>query len=295
MDDVPTDMPFLPIAMELRLENVHTASLARRLHHPCPIAHIGHLPAKTTWVDTRFDVVAFSLILSGTGQLSVDGTAHDVAAPCVICEYPGPRFRYGPHGSWYEVYFTYDGSSAPVLAEIGLYRTGRTLWPIRSVGAIRRMLDELGGLIRDLGRAGNADRVDRMAEWIVSETLLDETERGSDAAHEQVLRVRAHLDEHYAEPVDFRRVARKFGFSFTTFRRHWERHMDKSPARYVKELRMKHACRMLCETSLPIADVAAQLGYDDPLYFSKAFRKYAGTAAREYRRRYALSSAVSRG
>jgi AraC-like DNA-binding protein len=154
------------------------------------------------------------------------------------------------------------------------------------------MLDELGDLIRHLGRAGNADRIDRMAEWIVSETLLDETDRAADAAHEQVLRVRAHLDEHYAEPIDLRRIARRFGFSFTTFRRQWERHIDTSPARYVQELRMKQACRMLCETSLPIADIALTLGYGDPLYFSKAFRRYAGTAAREYRRRYALSSTV---
>jgi AraC family transcriptional regulator of arabinose operon len=47
---------------------------------------------------------------------------------------------------------------------------------------------------------------------------------------------------------------------------------------------------MLCETDLPIADVAAEVGYGDPLYFSKAFRRHSSTTARDYRRRYALGA-----
>ena len=37
------------------------------------------------------------------------------------------------------------------------------------------------------------------------------------------------------------------------------------------------------ETTLPVGEIAARVGYEDPLYFSRRFRQVAGTKATEYR------------
>ncbi len=271
----------------LTTQGGHFASLGRRLPHPVRIAHIGHLPAKTSWVDTQFDVVAFSLILDGTGQLLVDGQTHDVQAPCVICEFPGPHFRYGPATTWYEIYFTYEGSSLSALTELGLVKAGRYLWPVRSLSRIRRKLEDMVELVASIEQVGNVDRLDRLCEWLVAETLLDEKEVGQDRMHRKVLAIRDWLEAHCSDELDLRRVAQRHGLSFTTFRRYWAQYFSESPARFVNAERMKRACRLLCETDLPIADIARQLGFDDPLYFSKKFHRHSGETARDYRRKYA--------
>jgi AraC-like DNA-binding protein len=41
---------------------------------------------------------------------------------------------------------------------------------------------------------------------------------------------------------------------------------------YFTRLRMSHACRLLESTSARVKEVAAALGYHDPLYFSKVFK-----------------------
>jgi AraC-like DNA-binding protein len=46
---------------------------------------------------------------------------------------------------------------------------------------------------------------------------------------------------------------------------------------------MREARRLLAGTSQPIAQIARQVGYDDPLYFSRAFREMIGQSPMDYR------------
>lgn len=52
---------------------------------------------------------------------------------------------------------------------------------------------------------------------------------------------------------------------------------------YFLRLKMQQAARLLDTTTLPIKNVAAQLGYDDQLYFSRQFRKIYGASPAQYR------------
>ena len=56
-----------------------------------------------------------------------------------------------------------------------------------------------------------------------------------------------------------------------------------SPIDFFIRLRMNRAGRLLVESSLPVKDIAAQLGYDDPFYFSRLFKSVHAVAPTEYR------------
>lgn len=51
-----------------------------------------------------------------------------------------------------------------------------------------------------------------------------------------------------------------------------------SPIEYFINLKMQEAIRLLTNDSLRIKEVAAALGYEDPFYFSRLFKKYIGTS-----------------
>ena len=57
----------------------------------------------------------------------------------------------------------------------------------------------------------------------------------------------------------------------------------KNIKRVITDVRMEKARTLLCGTNLPIADVAAQVGYHNPNYFSKLFRQETGLTPNEYR------------
>ena len=53
----------------------------------------------------------------------------------------------------------------------------------------------------------------------------------------------------------------------------------------VERCRCKTACEFLESTRIPVKDIATSLGYRDASSFSRAFRRWTGTAPRAYRDR----------
>lgn len=51
----------------------------------------------------------------------------------------------------------------------------------------------------------------------------------------------------------------------------------------VTEIRIRHACRSLQETALPISEIADQAGFKNPNYFSRVFKEKMGCTPRAYR------------
>lgn len=57
-----------------------------------------------------------------------------------------------------------------------------------------------------------------------------------------------------------------------------------SPVDYFIQLKMQRACQLLFFGTKHIKEIATDLGYDNPYYFSRLFKKYIGKAPKEYRR-----------
>ncbi len=57
-----------------------------------------------------------------------------------------------------------------------------------------------------------------------------------------------------------------------------------SPVDYFIQLKLQKACQLLFFGTKHIKEIATELGYDNPYYFSRLFKKYIGKAPKEYRR-----------
>lgn len=272
---------------------IHPAPLPRRYPHDLPVATLGYLAEKPEWVRTAFSSFNFSFILRGRGEYHREGETWAVEAPCVLTQWPGIFVEYGPEKTWEEVYLIYPSNCLPILEARRFANPSRPVWYVRDSSLLRRHVRELVELCRNLSLPGRADEIDRMCERMVLESLLSE-DRPAPAEEDQALRaIRTHVEEHYAEQLDFDALARRFALSPATFRRRWARQVSLPPGEYVTHLRMQQACRLLAETQQPIGDVARATGYHDVLYFSRRFRQCMGETARQYRRRNQAPSARS--
>lgn len=56
-----------------------------------------------------------------------------------------------------------------------------------------------------------------------------------------------------------------------------------SPIKHFIHMKMEHACFLLDSTALSVGEIAAELGYDDALYFSRLFKKVLGMSPKNYR------------
>jgi AraC family transcriptional regulator of arabinose operon len=80
-------------------------------------------------------------------------------------------------------------------------------------------------------------------------------------------------------------MARRAGLSTSHFSLLFKRFTSVRPQKFAVIWRVRHACRLLLETPLPIKAVAESLGYRDVFFFSRQFRKITGKTPTSFRRR----------
>ena len=89
---------------------------------------------------------------------------------------------------------------------------------------------------------------------------------------------------HYAEHEEKEKAIQLVGISRSHLFRSFQNYMNRSPKEYLTEYRIKQACRLLRETDLSVSAIAYSVGFENNLYFSKAFRKQKGESPSEYRK-----------
>ncbi len=92
-----------------------------------------------------------------------------------------------------------------------------------------------------------------------------------------------YLRENVGRAVDLEALAGSLHFSYPHFRRLFRELTGVSPYRYHLQLRIMRAKELLEEGSLPVKEVAAALGFDDPYYFARIFKEKTGVPPSKWR------------
>lgn len=96
-------------------------------------------------------------------------------------------------------------------------------------------------------------------------------------------KVTSFMEENISQKINLQQIADSFELSKFYFAKKFLQHTGVSPIRYFLELKIKHACKLLDESNISVKDVALQIGYDDPYYFSRLFKKIMGLSPTQYR------------
>ncbi|MGE9292322.1 MAG: helix-turn-helix transcriptional regulator [Puniceicoccales bacterium] len=268
--------------------SIHSGQTPRLLRGAEEIQHAGYLPAKQDVIDWSFDSFNYSFILSGGGFYSIDGRRVQIKAPCVLTQWPGVHFHYGQdeqQAGWEELFFIFPKRSQAQFQSKGMWRKDRPWWPIAMAETTRRLADEVTTLMKHPRTVEVIDLLDRLAEAMVVASLganLHIREK-QDERSSRIAQVREDLAENPRKQLDWEHCAHACGCSLSTFRRLWIEQVGIPPQRYVMQIRIQEAARMLLETDLTIADIAAAIGVEDPLYFSRLFRQQTGESPTLYR------------
>jgi AraC-like DNA-binding protein len=78
-------------------------------------------------------------------------------------------------------------------------------------------------------------------------------------------------------------AARYAGVSRSCLYRAFQAEFGCSPSAYLIRFRIQRACQLLRHSALPVGAVALSVGFGDPYYFSRAFRREMGVSPTEYR------------
>ena len=134
-----------------------------------------------------------------------------------------------------------------IQALISEYRVQQSLWEIRGAGLLTQFLAELG-------RAVNSDR--KMDGFVA--TLVE------------------RMQANPAADIDITAYAADCGFSRSHFDCLFRTQTGMPPHQYLLSQRLKEASWLLRHTTLPISEIATQVGFSDAFYFSRLYKKKYG-------------------
>jgi AraC-like DNA-binding protein len=106
------------------------------------------------------------------------------------------------------------------------------------------------------------------------------------AADPRMARVLAYLHERFAEPVSIGGMAELACVSPSAFHRMFRRHTRTTMVGYINRLRIGRACSMLIESAMPVATIAADVGFTNLSLFNRHFARAKGDTPRNFRKRH---------
>ncbi len=113
---------------------------------------------------------------------------------------------------------------------------------------------------------------------------LSASPAGSTSLHSGLSEAMNYMHRHFTEPVEISKLASASHMSMSTLLRRFKRMNGCSPKEYLLRLRINCASELLLTTDLDIRDVGLRSGFEDSNYFSREFKRAAGSPPGKFRR-----------
>ena len=87
------------------------------------------------------------------------------------------------------------------------------------------------------------------------------------------------------EKISISELARMDSLSVSRYNTVFKDATGTAPIAYLIDTRMNVACELLRDTDMSVKNVGISVGYPDPQFFSKLFKRHVGISPIEYRKR----------
>jgi len=228
-------------------------------------------------------------ISKGQARHMLDGAWQTLRAGTAVLYRPGEPQVYcydaDTLGQSQWVHFSGNGAQA-LLERCGLGRG--TVFQVGEDGEIRRLFNRM---IQEyqLSQTCHEEITAALLQQIIAlmgRNRKAQSDRVSYQARQKLLEAVEHMNYHYAEAQSVSQYAERCGMDRYHFIHAFKECVGQSPYAFLTALRMAHACELLSGSRMPVKEVAAGCGYENPLYFSRAFSRHFGMPPSEYRRKH---------
>lgn len=113
---------------------------------------------------------------------------------------------------------------------------------------------------------------------------LDEGKTAGNEVMNEIERATHYFNENYNKPIKIEQYAEEHLMSTNWFIQSFKNITKVTPMQYILSLRITAAKGLLEKTDKNITEIADSVGYDNPLYFSRLFKKYTGLSPSEYKK-----------
>lgn len=216
---------------------------------------------------------------SATNKLKIE-------AGCAFLLFPGIWHRYRPAQAtgWDDFWIGFKGDVIDRLVEDKVLSPQE---PVLNVGLSEELINQFLQVIQlaELQPVGFKELLATRSLLLLStaRVLAQQQMIGNLHLEELIRKARLAIIEQFDSDIDMAQLARQFHLSYPHFRRLFKRYTGLAPNQYQLLLRLSRAKDLLHSTDLSIKQICTMLGFADPYYFSKLFKKKNGVSPHYWR------------
>lgn len=244
----------------------------------------GHLRERMQGVDQAI----FIYCVRGAGWCEISGARHAVRTGEVLVVPPGTPHVYGADEKkpWTIHWFHAQGVLIPdYLAELNVSLDRPVVFLGEDPQWLALFEEVLGALEHGYTQQQLLQASHTLAHLLaITIRHRHESWREQPDAPQKIAQTIVYMKQHLDQSLQLDALAALANLSRSRYTALFREQTGFAPIDYFNRLRMHSACQLLDTTSMSVKDIATSLGYDDQLYFSRAFKLVTETSPTEYRR-----------
>ncbi|MGQ9366947.1 AraC family transcriptional regulator [Azospirillum sp. ST 5-10] len=228
----------------------------------------------------------FLFCVGGAGYVKVDNRSHRVL-PGELAWLP----VQWPHAHapdrddpWELLWLRVDGPKLDTLMAVLAVRA-EPVFRFARPAEVRGLFDAVLSHVSPSSLLANAS-CDTLVASLIERLLESRSNRVLEpqvTAHQGLARLMAEIHIHYNDAWDIDKFAGYCRVSKSHLFRLFKAAFGQTPLHWLRDFRIAQAKRLLLETDAPVATVSRRVGYDDPLHFSRDFKKHVGVSPSQFR------------
>lgn len=236
------------------------------------------------------DYYLIHYIVSGKGIFQCMGQTFELESGQSFTIFPGTLVKYisDQHNPWQYRWVAFKGALSNDLLARANITTNQPCSSAPNQQHHNFLFRQIQKSLKNGGPASDL-RAEAYLRLIIAENVQAQInplhkERLSEA-RKQIDKAIRWLSLQYSRPISMVEMAHHLGYHRTHLSKIFKKETGLSPMNYLLKIRMERASHLLLNDPLTIQQIASSVGYSDPLYFSKQFKKWFGLSPTQYRDR----------
>lgn len=234
-------------------------------------------------------------VLKGNGIVQVENMEYEAGAAQIFAIRPHQITYYEASISapWEYFYIGFEGGWAPrIMKDIGFINDDIIVIQIPNTEEIFRLLKKIRRYIKTYLEIGDGvlgihgciyEIFQLLSEGRNDDQIISEFEKNDLLQHEYTRTLISIIETSFAEKINIQELANRLHLNRSYMSELFSKDTGMSIKSYLTEKRMQRAAIMLQDPNRSVKNVAASCGFEDSLYFSRAFSKYFGISPQQYR------------
>jgi len=232
----------------------------------------------------RIDNYSFIYVVTGCGTLRTDKNSFHINKEDLFVLFPDEIHEYYTckDNTWNLLWFGVTGKDiADLIKHTGLQKSN----PVAKSSSNRFIYDTIKEIIRLLDKDSPGNNIFALGKFLellghLHNCLANHQEFSSNPM-QRIQQAIHFIEYNFLFDIDTDTLAKRARTYFSAL---FKEHTGKTPMEFLIDTRLEKAHCLLRETSLPIKEISNSTGYNDPFYFTKAFKKRFGCNPSQFRK-----------